>query len=113
VVHRAREAGISEVHQGVKDKLAVVEDLMRRLGLKREEVAYIGDDVTDIPAARAAGFSVAVADAHEELKARCDHVTRNPGGKGAVRELAEVILKAQDKWAVVMKRYIGTESAAR
>ena len=80
--------------------------MIRRLGLKAEEVAYIGDDLTDIPAAREVGFSVAVADAHEELKSCCDHVTEASGGRGAVRELAETILKAPDKWSVIMGRYL-------
>jgi 3-deoxy-D-manno-octulosonate 8-phosphate phosphatase (KDO 8-P phosphatase) len=108
---RARETGVTEVHLGAKDKLPVVRELMQRLALGPEEVAYIGDDVLDIPVARAVGFSVAVADAHEELKAHCDLVTKSPGGKGAVRELAEVILKTQDKWNTIMKRYLGTEDA--
>jgi 3-deoxy-D-manno-octulosonate 8-phosphate phosphatase (KDO 8-P phosphatase) len=112
VLHRAREVGVTEVHQGVKDKLPAVRRLLDRLGLEAKEFAYIGDDVTDIPPARLAGLSVAVADAHEELKTRCDYVTKAPGGAGAVRELAERILKAQDKWAFIMKRYLDTENAA-
>ena len=110
---RARETGVTEVHLGAKDKLPVVRELMQRLGLGPEEVAFIGDDVLDIPAARGVGFPVAVADAHEELKACCGLVTKSPGGKGAVRELAELILVAQDKWGVVMKRYLGTESPGK
>jgi 3-deoxy-D-manno-octulosonate 8-phosphate phosphatase (KDO 8-P phosphatase) len=106
VEQRAREVGVAEVRLGVKEKLPVVRELIRKLELKPEEVAYIGDDLLDIPAAREVGFPVAVGDAHEELKSRCQHVTRLGGGKGAVRELAEMILKAQDKWAVIMKRYV-------
>jgi len=105
VTQRAEYVGIKEVHQGLKDKLPAVRDMIRRLGVKAEEVAYIGDDLTDIPPAREVGFSVAVADAHEELKSCCDHVTEATGGTGAVRELAETILKAQDKWTVIMQRY--------
>ena len=108
VTHRAKEAGVSEVHQGAKDKLPVLREMMKRLGLRPEEVAYIGDDLMDIPVAREVGFAVAVADAHEELKSRCHHVTAAPGGRGAVRELAEHILKAQDKWSTIMKRYVGS-----
>ena len=113
VARRAEYIGIKEVHQGAKDKLPIISDMIRRLGLKPEEVAYIGDDLTDIPAARGVGFSVAVADAHEELKSCCDHVTEAPGGRGAVRELAEAILKAQDKWAVIMQRYLDAERGQR
>jgi 3-deoxy-D-manno-octulosonate 8-phosphate phosphatase (KDO 8-P phosphatase) len=107
VTHRAREVGMSEVHQGAKEKLPVLREMLKRLGLKPGEVAYIGDDLMDIPVAREVGFAVAVADAHEELKSRCHHVTAAAGGKGAVRELAEHLLKAQDKWATIMKRYVG------
>ncbi|HUW56632.1 MAG TPA: HAD hydrolase family protein [Planctomycetota bacterium] len=112
VSQRAEYIGIKEVHQGAKDKLPVVRDIIKRAGLKRGEVAYLGDDLTDIPPVREVGFSAAVADAHEELKSRCDHVTTAPGGRGAVRELAEMILKAQGKWAGIMKRYLNTESAS-
>ena len=112
VSQRAEYIGIREVHQGAKDKLPVVRDIIKRVGLKREEVAYVGDDLTDIPPTREVGWSVAVADAHEELKSHCDHVTMSPGGRGAVRELAEMILKAQGKWATVMKRYQNTDGAA-
>jgi len=110
---RARETGITEIHLGAKDKLPVVREMMERLGLGPEEVAYLGDDVLDIRAAQAVGFSAATADAHEELKAHCEFVTKKSGGKGAVRELAELILKAQGKWDVIMKRYLGTKRAGR
>ena len=106
VEHRARELNVTEVHLGARDKLPVLHELMKRLGLKPEEVAFVGDDLVDIPVAREVGFSAAVADAHEELKSRCDYVTSVPGGRGAVREVAEVILKAQDKWSAIMERYL-------
>jgi len=109
VTQRAEYIGIAEVHQGAKDKLPVVRDIMRRLGVEPREVAYMGDDLTDIPAAGEVGFSTATADAHEELKVRSDHVTQTAGGAGAVRELAEMILKARGKWATIMKRYLDTD----
>jgi len=110
VTQRARYVGIREVHQGAKSKLPVVREIIARLGLRREEVAYIGDDLLDIPPARLVGFSAAVMDAHEELKHRVDHVTAARGGEGAVRELAEAILKAQDKWGIIMARYLADET---
>ena len=112
VAHRAREVGVAEVHQGAKRKLPVVRDLLARLGVKPEEAAYVGDDLMDIPPARIVGFSVAVADAHEEYRSRCMHVTTRPGGRGAVREVAEMILKAQGKWAAIMKRYLEPDEAS-
>ena len=112
VAQRAAYIGIEEVHQGAKEKLPVVREIIARLGLKREEVAYIGDDLLDIPPAREVGFSAAVADAHEELTSRVDHVTRARGGEGAVRELAEDILKAQGKWDTIMQRYLAADDAS-
>jgi 3-deoxy-D-manno-octulosonate 8-phosphate phosphatase (KDO 8-P phosphatase) len=64
-----------------------------------------GDDLPDLPILRRAGFAVAVADAAEEVKAAADYVTSAPGGRGAVREVAEVILRAQDKWGAILQRY--------
>ena len=111
VARRAREVGVAEVHQGAKRKLPVVLDLLRRLGVKPAHAACVGDDLVDIPVAQAVGFSVAVADAHEELKRRCRHVTTRRGGEGAVREVAEMILKAQGKWDAIMKRYCDRDEA--
>ena len=112
VTQRAEYIGIAEVHQGAKFKLPVVRDIIERLEMKPAEVAYIGDDLLDIPPAREVGFSVAVADAHPELLERVDHVTRARGGEGAVRELAENLLKAQGKWGLIMQRYLDDRTAA-
>lgn len=106
VVHRANHVGVTEVHQGLKDKLPAVRKVMAHFGVKAEETAYIGDDLPDIPPAVAVGFAVAVADAHEELKACCDHVTSAAGGTGAVREVAELLIKGRNKWDTIMQRYI-------
>ncbi len=109
---RAREVGIAEVHQGVKRKLPVVLDLMQRLGVSPDETACVGDDLMDIPVAGAVGLSFAPADAHEEMKRRATRLTSKPGGKGAVREVAELILKAQGKWNAIMKRYLDRDEAS-
>ncbi|HUU43538.1 MAG TPA: HAD-IIIA family hydrolase [Planctomycetota bacterium] len=111
VTQRAEYIGITEVHQGAKFKLPVVKEMIARLKLRREEVAYIGDDLLDIPPCRAVGFSVAVADAHPELIGRVDHVTKARGGEGAVREIAEEILKALGKWDLIMRRYLEDDAA--
>lgn len=112
VTQRAEYIGITEVHQGAKFKLPVVREIIERLGVTREQTAYIGDDLPDIPAAREVGFSVAVADAHPELKSRVDYVTNAAGGEGAVRELAEKMLKAQGKWDFIMERYLDEGKAS-
>lgn len=98
VARRAKELGISEIHQGVADKVGTYETLLRRYGLTDAAAAYIGDDVNDLPVLARAGLSVAPADAEEEVKARVAYVTARVGGRGAVRELIDLILKAQGKW---------------
>ncbi len=106
VERRAKELSIPYVYQKVFDKLEVYEELKNRLSLKDEEIAYIGDDVVDIPIMRRVGFSVSVADAHEEVKRVAHYITSKPGGKGAVREVAELIIKAKGLWDKVMERYL-------
>jgi len=105
VARRARELGIEHVRQGAGDKLAAFEQLLGELGVAAEAACYVGDDLADIPVLRRAGLAVAVADAREEVRAAADLVTHARGGRGAVRELAERILKAQGTWAAVVSRY--------
>jgi 3-deoxy-D-manno-octulosonate 8-phosphate phosphatase (KDO 8-P phosphatase) len=105
VEHRAAELGIAEVHQGALNKLEVFSEILKRRNIGPEETACVGDDVVDIPVLKRAGFSVAVADAVEEAKAVADHVTQCRGGQGAVREVCEMILKGQNRWADVAGRY--------
>ncbi|MBI5971233.1 MAG: HAD family hydrolase [Deltaproteobacteria bacterium] len=103
---RARDLGITIVAQGRKDKLEAFEEIIKKQGIKPEEAAYVGDDVVDLPVLRRVGFSVAVSDAVDTVKAAVDYVTRKKGGNGAVREVVELILKAQGKWDSVMERYL-------
>ncbi|MEK6726474.1 MAG: D-glycero-beta-D-manno-heptose 1-phosphate adenylyltransferase [Deltaproteobacteria bacterium] len=105
VLHRARDLGIDMVYQGAKDKLPVFEGILREKGFKGEEVCYVGDDLVDMPIMSRSGLSISVADASEELKRSVDYVTERPGGRGAVREVCELILKAQGKWEDATSRY--------
>ncbi|MCA1594006.1 MAG: HAD hydrolase family protein [Acidobacteria bacterium] len=105
VVRRARDLGITYVRQGALNKVEVFEELMAGAGVDESEAAFVGDDVTDIPLMRRCGLSVAVADAVAETRAAAHCVTNLPGGFGAVREVCELILKAQGRWAELMKRY--------
>lgn len=105
VLHRARDLGIDMVYQGAKDKLPVFEGILREKGFKGEEVCYVGDDLVDIPVMKRVGLSVSVVDACKELKECVDFVTERPGGRGAVREVCEFILKAQGKWEDSVSRY--------
>ena len=105
VEHRARELGVERVYQGALDKLAVLQEILNSTGLSPGHVAYMGDDIVDLPVLRRAGFSVTVSDAHEDVLKAVDLVTKNPGGRGAVREVCEIILKVQGKWEGLMERY--------
>ena len=105
VEHRARELGVERLYQGALDKLAVLQEILNSTGLSPGQVAYMGDDIVDLPVLRRAGFSVTVSDAHEDVLKAVDLVTKNPGGRGAVREVCEIILKVQGKWEGLMERY--------
>jgi YrbI family 3-deoxy-D-manno-octulosonate 8-phosphate phosphatase len=103
---RAGELGIDIVRQGFEDKVPITHEILRDLGLSPEQTCFIGDDLTDIPVIRMVGFGVAVADAAAEVRAAAAHVTQLPGGRGAVRELVETILKAKGRWEDVIQRYL-------
>jgi 3-deoxy-D-manno-octulosonate 8-phosphate phosphatase (KDO 8-P phosphatase) len=102
---RAQELGIDILYQKVKDKLVPYNELLQLMGLNDEEVAYIGDDIVDLPLLRRVGFAVTVADAAPELKAHVHYVTTRPGGRGAVREVCDLILKKTGRWEGVTARY--------
>ena len=106
VERRARELGMHYVRQGTWDKIKDFEELLSEAGLVDNEVAFIGDDVTDIPLMQRAELAVAVADATAETLSAAHYVTHLPGGFGAVREVAELILKAQGRWSELMRKYI-------
>ena len=102
---RAAELDIGIVRQGADDKLATSLEIVAQLGLSAQQVCYIGDDLPDLPVVRAVGLGVAVADACGELVEAADYVTKAPGGCGAVREVIEMILKAQGRWDDVIQAY--------
>ncbi len=95
VARRAEKLAIPEVHQGVMDKLSVIRDMAMRHGIALQQVAYIGDDVNDIEALRAAGLSAAPADGLPQVLEIVDYVCQKRGGDGAIREVAEMILQSQ------------------
>ncbi|HYG82820.1 MAG TPA: HAD hydrolase family protein [Pyrinomonadaceae bacterium] len=106
VERRARELGMRYVRQGTWDKIKDFNELLAEAGVTEHEVAFVGDDVTDIPLMQRSALAVAVADAVPETRAAAHYVTELPGGHGAVREVTELILKAQGRWSELMKRYI-------
>jgi YrbI family 3-deoxy-D-manno-octulosonate 8-phosphate phosphatase len=103
---RANELGIDIVRQGVVEKLPAVKQIAQELRLGLEQVCYLGDDLPDLPAMRAVGLGVAVADASEEVRSAAHHVTQLPGGFGAVREMVEMILKGQRRWDDLVQKYV-------
>jgi 3-deoxy-D-manno-octulosonate 8-phosphate phosphatase (KDO 8-P phosphatase) len=103
--YRAEQLEVDHCLQGCLDKLPALEKLLRQLGLLPSQVAYIGDDIMDLPVIRHVGLGVAVASAVDEVKQQADYVTTRPGGGGAVREAIEYILKKTGKWPELMKRY--------
>jgi 3-deoxy-D-manno-octulosonate 8-phosphate phosphatase (KDO 8-P phosphatase) len=106
VERRVRDLNITYIRQGTWNKVEDFEDVLAEAEVESSEVAFIGDDVTDIPLMLRCGLGIAVADATEDTHAAADYVTRLPGGFGAVREVCEFILKAQGRWDELMKRYI-------
>jgi len=106
VALRARDLKLEQVHQGIRDKLKAFREILSAEGLSASEVAFVGDDVIDLPVMRNCGFSVAVANARREVKAEAHYVTPHAGGDGALRDVIEFILKAQGKWKQAVEKYI-------
>jgi 3-deoxy-D-manno-octulosonate 8-phosphate phosphatase (KDO 8-P phosphatase) len=104
---RARELGITRVMQGPPDKRQAYKALLDECGLKDRQVAYMGDDWLDLAILERVGFAAAPADATKEVRQRVHWVSRFPGGRGAVRDLIEVMLKAHRRWHDVLERPAG------
>ena len=104
VTQRAQELNVTFVCLGQQRKTAAFEECVRKAGVTEDEVAYMGDDLPDIPVARRAGLAVCVADGAPDLAALCHFTTRRPGGRGAAREVVELILKAQGRWEEAVPR---------
>jgi 3-deoxy-D-manno-octulosonate 8-phosphate phosphatase (KDO 8-P phosphatase) len=103
---RAAQLGITLVHQGVASKLDAYERILDDLALTDDRVAYMGDDLLDLPVLTRSGLSAAPADAVEDVRARVHFVSSARGGDGAARDLIEVILRAQDKWTALVASYV-------
>ncbi len=108
VKHRADNLKLSPslIYQGYRDKLPAFNDLLKKTGLKKEQIAYIGDDVIDLPIMNQVGFSIAVNDANWFVKQNSDWICTMNGGKGAVREACELILNAQNKLDALYRAYL-------
>ena len=106
VARRAQELGVEFVCQGNPHKTAAFEQLLREAGVDENEVAFVGDDLPDIPIMNRAELAVAVADAVAETRSVAHYVTRAKGGRGAVREVIEIILKSQGRWHDLVEDYL-------
>lgn len=102
VADRAAELGVHEVHLGRLDKHNVLDDILARRGLTAGQVAYVGDDILDLPVLDRVGFAVSPADARPEVRGRVHHVTAVPGGFGVVREAIEMLLRARGTWGTIV-----------
>jgi 3-deoxy-D-manno-octulosonate 8-phosphate phosphatase (KDO 8-P phosphatase) len=106
VEHRMKDLGVSRVYQGYRDKIPAYEALMDDVGLTTEQVAYVGDDVVDLPIMTRVGFAIAVQDAHPYVKKHAHWITQHNGGQGAVRDVCELILEAKGLLSQTLESYL-------
>lgn len=106
VALRARDLRLHHVHQGVADKLTAMRDIAKEEGITEDEIAYVGDDLIDLPVMKHCGLAIAVPNGSDEVKAIAHWTTPRPGGHGAVRDAVEYILKAQGKWEQAVETYL-------
>jgi len=106
VERRARDLGMTYVHQCAKDKIKAFDEILAEADVSPEQCAYIGDDLADIPVMHRVELAVAVADAVAETRQAAHYVTVHNGGHGAVREVTELILSAQGRWTELIKRFV-------
>ena len=104
VRHRAEELKIKRFHEGIKKKTEPYEEMLKEMGITDAQVAYVGDDLVDLSMMKRVGLPIAVGDAVEDVKKHAAYVTKARGGYGAGREVAEMILKAQDKWDKILSK---------
>lgn len=110
---RARQAHMNYVYQGHIEKIPIIEEIMADAKISKDEIAFIGDDLTDVVVFHRVGLAIAVANARPEVKQEAHWITPNPGGSGAVRDAVEMIFQARGLWREILDKYeIGESSAA-
>jgi len=102
---RARQTKMAYVYQGHIEKIPILEEILADAKIAAGEVAYVGDDFTDVVIMRRVGLAIATANARAEVKAAAHYVTQAAGGEGAVREVVELLLKAQNRWGEILRHY--------
>jgi 3-deoxy-D-manno-octulosonate 8-phosphate phosphatase (KDO 8-P phosphatase) len=103
--YRCKNLGITHIYDGVRDKAAVLKFILAQTEIAADEIAFVGDDLPDLPIMRCVGLPIAVADAHETVLAKSAMVTSAKGGTGAIREICEMILKAQGLWGKIEEKF--------
>jgi 3-deoxy-D-manno-octulosonate 8-phosphate phosphatase (KDO 8-P phosphatase) len=106
LVYRCKNLGITLLFDGIKDKSKALDKITDSTNINKENIAFVGDDLIDLPVMKAVGVSFCVADATQDVKNNSDIITRQKGGHGAVREICESILKAKDLWADILDNYL-------
>jgi 3-deoxy-D-manno-octulosonate 8-phosphate phosphatase (KDO 8-P phosphatase) len=102
---RAKQVKMTYVYQGHIEKIPLFEEIVAKSGIAPEQIAYAGDDLTDVVVMRRVGLAIAVANARREVKAAAHYVTEARGGSGAIREVCEMILQAQGRWEEILRKY--------
>jgi 3-deoxy-D-manno-octulosonate 8-phosphate phosphatase (KDO 8-P phosphatase) len=110
VAHRMANLGITHVYQGALEKLPAFMQLVEKLGVASDAVAYVGDDVVDLPVMTRVGLAIAVADAHEDVSKRAHWCTRHPGGRGAARDACELVMRAQGTYEKLLAGYLADKA---
>jgi len=105
LMRRCRELGIQIVYDNVRDKGAVFDRIIEKTGLPASAIAFMGDDLPDLPMFKKAGLSIAVADAHSAVREQADIITEKCGGQGAVREVCELLLKSKGLWDALIEQW--------
>jgi 3-deoxy-D-manno-octulosonate 8-phosphate phosphatase (KDO 8-P phosphatase) len=106
VEHRVHDLGIAHVYQGRREKLPAFEELLAKTGLSPEQIAYVGDDVVDLPVMVRAGLAIAVQDAHPWVKKHAHWITEHRGGRGAARDVCEFLMEAQNTLQSALEKYV-------
>ena len=112
VAIRARDLKLEFVYQGQAHKLSAMNEIVAKAGITLDELAYVGDDIVDLPILRVCGLAIATANAREQVKAACHYTTRHPGGHGAGRDAIEFILAAQGSLDRVIAEYLDADNPA-
>jgi 3-deoxy-D-manno-octulosonate 8-phosphate phosphatase (KDO 8-P phosphatase) len=105
VAIRAEDLGITLLFQGIENKMEVFEKVLQKTNLLPDQVSFVGDDFIDLPLLKKVGLSISVINGHPLVQKEVDYVTKAPGGYGAVREVSELIIRAQDKWEPILREY--------